>query len=114
MAPLATQLHRPNAPSIFGSSTPRKRNSSPRIVLKIVHDEQAKEPPGAHQPIQQFLRLEYPAQAIPRRLGEEGKDRDPRLVEDEGPQGELPQDDRDQERDHPHPQLGGASPWDGG
>src|SRR5215204_1010893 len=31
--PLATQLQRPNTPSILGSNTPRKRNSSPRIVL---------------------------------------------------------------------------------
>src|SRR5215211_620888 len=31
--PLATQLPRPNTPSILGKSTPRKSNSSPRIVL---------------------------------------------------------------------------------
>src|SRR5215204_2129858 len=31
--PFATQLQRPNTPSILGKSTPRKRNSSPKIVL---------------------------------------------------------------------------------
>ena len=33
--PLATQLQRPNTPSIRGSSTPRK-SSSPRTVLNAV------------------------------------------------------------------------------
>src|SRR5215217_3016967 len=31
----ATQLQRPNTPSILGSNTPLKRNSSPKIVLNI-------------------------------------------------------------------------------
>src|SRR5215211_5149385 len=83
--------------------TPKEKLLSQKRIEDSVHHKHRKEPPGAQQPVQHFLRFQNRAQAISRRLGEKGGERDPQAI-DVRCQRKFPHDNPDQKRDHPQPE----------